>query len=95
MLIALKFAELLKKDGTFTIQQRNLRTLTIEICKISNDLSPIFMKDIVTESRIPYNTRSTVKVEKDTMETRNVPKNLIMSFQRLKLSPMDLNLLDT
>ena len=33
---------------------------------ISNDISLIFMKDIVTESRIPYNTRSTVKVEQDT-----------------------------
>ena len=33
--------------------------------KISNNLSPIFIKDIVAESRIPCNTRSTVKVEKE------------------------------
>ena len=56
----------LKKDGTVTIHQRNLRTLAIEMYKISNDFSPIFIKDIVTESGIPYNTRSTAKMEKDT-----------------------------
>ena len=51
------FEEPFKKDGTVTIHQRNLRTLAIEMYKILNDLSPIFMKDIATESRIPYNTR--------------------------------------
>ena len=39
---ASNFEELLKKDGTVTISQRNLRTLSIKMHKISNDLSPIF-----------------------------------------------------
>ena len=33
--------------------------------KISNDLSPLFMKDIMTEICVPYNTRATIKVEID------------------------------
>ena len=32
--------------------------------KISNDLSPPFMKDMMTEVCIPYNARSTIKAEK-------------------------------
>ena len=38
------FEELLEKDGTVTIHQRNLRTLVIEMCKISNDFSPFSRK---------------------------------------------------
>ena len=33
--------------------------------RISNDLSPPFMKDMMTKICIPYNTRSATKVEKD------------------------------
>ena len=33
--------------------------------KISNNISPLFMRDIMTEICVPYNTRSTTKVEKD------------------------------
>ena len=38
------FVELLAKDDTVTIHQRNLRVLAIEIYKMLNDLSPLFMK---------------------------------------------------
>ena len=57
--------ELLTKDDTVTIHQRNLRVLAIQMYKILNDLSPLFMEDLMTEICIPYNTRSTTKVEKD------------------------------
>ena len=33
--------------------------------KISNNLSPFFMRDMMTEILVPYNTRSTTKVEED------------------------------
>ena len=56
------FEELLTKDDAVTIHQRNLRALAIEMCKMSNDLSPPFMKDMMTKICIPYNTRSTTKV---------------------------------
>ena len=57
--------ELLAKNDTVTIHQRNLRILAIEKYKISNDLSPLFMKDMMTEICVSYNTRSTTKVEID------------------------------
>ena len=50
------FVELLAKDDTVTIHQRNLRILAIEMYKISNDLSPLFMKDMMTEICVPHNT---------------------------------------
>ena len=59
------FEDLLDKDCTVTIHKRNLRALEIEMYKISNNLCPMFMKDLVTDLSIPYNTRSTTKVEID------------------------------
>ena len=59
------FEDLLDKDCTVTIHRRNLRALATEMYKISNNLCPMFMKDLVTELSIPYNTRSTTKVEID------------------------------
>ena len=46
---------------------------------ISNDLSPIFIKDNLTEPRNPYSTRSNAKVEKDTNGDLKYTKNLILS----------------
>lgn len=59
------FYELLEKDCTVTIHQRNLRALAIEMYKISHNLCPMFMNEMVTEASLPYNTRSTTKVEVD------------------------------
>ena len=42
-----------------------LRKLAIEMCKISNNLSPLFTRELMTEICVPYNTRSTTKVEID------------------------------
>ena len=64
--------ELLTKDDTVTIHQCNLRILEIEIYKVSNDLSPLFMRDMKNDICVPYNTRSNTKVEKTMMETINV-----------------------
>ena len=59
------FEELLIKDNTVTIHKRNLRKLAIEMYKISNNLSPLFTRELMTEICVPCNTRSTTKVEKD------------------------------
>ena len=59
------FEELLIKDNTVTIHKRNLRKLAIEMYKISNNLSPLFTRELMTEICVPYNTRSTTKVEID------------------------------
>ena len=43
----------LAKENTVTIHKRNLRALAIEMFKISNDLSQLFMRDMVTEICAP------------------------------------------
>ena len=45
------FEELLNKDRSFTIHQRNIQTLALEIFKTKNNLNPEFMKDIFVEKR--------------------------------------------
>ena len=66
------FEELLIKDGTRTIHQRNLKVLALEMYKIAHEKSPSFMKDLVEEIDRNYHTRSSYEVELD--ENRNVKK---------------------
>ena len=47
------------------VHKCNLITLAVEMHKISKIISPFFMRDRMTEKLVPYNTRSTTKVEKD------------------------------
>ena len=46
------FNELLDKDGSFTIHQRNVQSLAIEIYKYLHDLSPAILK---SDSHVPEN----------------------------------------
>ena len=66
------FEELLIKDGTCTIHQRNLKVLALEMYKIAHEKSPSFMKDLVEEIDRNYHTRSSYEVEID--ENGNVKK---------------------
>ena len=66
------FEELLIKDGTCTIHQRNLKVLALEMYKIAHEKSPSFMKDLVEEIDRNYHTRSSYEVELD--ESGNVKK---------------------
>ena len=87
--------ELLAKDDTVTILQRNLRILAIEMYKISNDLSPPFMKDLMTEIHAFCTIQDQLLRSKKTIkEAIVVSKNLTTSSQLLKRFPMDSNLLD-
>ncbi len=45
------FEELLNKDMSCTIHQRNIQTLALEIFKTKNNLNPEFMKDIFVDRR--------------------------------------------
>ena len=54
----LTFEELLVKDNSFTIHDRNLQRLAIEMYKIVNNLSPDIMKEIFPMSLNPYNLRN-------------------------------------
>ena len=69
------FEELLKKDNTVTIHERNLRVLAIEMYKISFNLSPSFINEIVEEISTKYNTRSSCDIEmNDKGETNRIEK---------------------
>ena len=59
------FEELLAKDDSVTIHQRNLKVLAVEMYKISQGISPKFMNDLVEEFDTKYHTRSGYGVELD------------------------------
>ena len=44
------FDEILKKDKTLTFHHRNIHHLAIEMYKVKNSLSPIFMQELFTHN---------------------------------------------
>ena len=52
------FEELLTKDKSATVHQRNLQTIATEMYKMLNGLSPDIMQDIFEIKRNYYNTRN-------------------------------------
>ena len=54
----LSLDDLLKKDKSVSIHQRNLQILATEIYKVRNDLGPEIMKDIFHFVQKPYNLRN-------------------------------------
>ena len=51
------FENLLLKDNSVTVLQRNLQLFMIEIYKVKHDLNLSFMKQIFDENALPYNLR--------------------------------------
>ncbi len=64
------FEDLLTKDKSCTIHQRNIQALALEIFKTKNSLNPVFMKDIFIERSNRYNLRGNRELE--TMNIRTV-----------------------
>ena len=65
------FGELLIKDRSCTIHQRNIQTLAIEIFKTKKGINPAFMQDIfIAKSDVGYMLRQ--KRELDSMNVRTV-----------------------
>ena len=62
----LTIQQLLEKDNSFMIHERNLQKLATEIFKVKKNLSPKFMSNIFPETTNPYNVRS-----KNTFNTFN------------------------
>ena len=52
------FEELLSKDKSVTVHQRNLQILATEMYKILNGLSPDIMQDIFETKSNHFNTRN-------------------------------------
>ena len=57
------FEQLLHKDNSFTIHERNLQRLATEMYKTKNGLAPTFMKNVFTESRNLLNLRNNKEFE--------------------------------
>ena len=52
------FNQLLEKDGSFTIHQRNVQSLAIEIYKYLHDLSPAILSEVFkVNETIPFDLR--------------------------------------
>ena len=63
------FEELLVKDKSVTIHERNLQKVVIEIYKVKNGLSPEFMKEIFRLSSNPYNLRNKKELKNSNIKT--------------------------
>ena len=68
------FHELLEKDKSVTIHNRNLRALVIEMYKIHHKISPSFIRELVVEEDPAYNTRSTTNVVLDANNMADISK---------------------
>ena len=61
------FEEHLKKDKSFCIHHRNLQKLATEMYKTLNNISPIFMKEVLPEREMSYALR-----KNNPFQSRNV-----------------------
>ena len=61
------FLQLLQKDESFTIHERNLQRLAVEIYKTKNGLAPSFMNEVFCDTTNPHNLRN-----KSSLKTSNV-----------------------
>ena len=59
----LSFDELLKRDKSVSIHQKNLQILATEICKTKNDLGPKIIKDTFHFIQKPCNLRNDPKLQ--------------------------------
>ena len=73
------FLELLQKDNSVTIHQRNLKALVTEIFKGKNHLSPEIMKEVFELKAPPYSLRS-----KGNYFVRGVVKTTHFGIQSIK-----------
>ena len=52
------FKQLLEKEHSVTVHQKNLQVLVTEIFKVQNNLAPDNMMDVFELKNLPYNLRS-------------------------------------
>ena len=63
------FFELLSKDKSVTIHQRNLQLLATEIFKTKNELNPKIMKEIFTFKNVDYHLRNNTSLKIGNLKT--------------------------
>ena len=78
----LSLDDLLKKDKSVSIHQRNLQILATEIYKAKNDLGPEIMKDIFHSVQKPYNLRNDSTLQRQRNHTLYFGTESISSLAR-------------
>ena len=63
------FEELLLIDNSLTIHERNTQRLAVEMYKVENNLTPVFVKSIFPLSTNPYNLRNKPSYEVENIHT--------------------------
>ena len=72
--------DLLKRDKSFTIQQRNIQSLAIELSKVKRNLSKNKMYDIFQTRKINYNFRSQTDFAGNCVNTNKFGLNSLRHF---------------
>ena len=76
----LSFDDLLKRDRSVSIHQKNLQILATEIYKTKNDLGPKIMKDTFHFIQKPYNLRNDPELQRRKNRTVYFGTESISSF---------------
>ena len=74
------YVDLLAKDKSFTIHQRNIQSLAIELFKAKLNLSNVIMCNILKRRTLDYNIRSQTDFVRDCVNTRRYGLNLLSYF---------------
>ena len=74
------FEDLLKKDRSFTIHQRNIQSLAIELFKVKGNLSNNIMYHIFQTRKIKNNLRSHTNFASDCVDNNKFGLNLLKYF---------------
>ena len=74
------FKDLLNKDRSFTIHQRNIQSLAIELFKVKGNLSNNIMYDIFQTRKINYNLRSQTDSASICVNTKKFGLNSLRYF---------------
>ena len=64
------YVDLLAKGKSFTIHQRNIQSLAIELFKVKRNLSNVIMCNIFKTRTLTYNLRSQTDIVRDCVNTR-------------------------
>ena len=74
------FEDLLKRDRSFTIHQRNIQSLAIELLKVKGNLSNNIIYDIFQTRKINYKLRSQTDFPSICVNTKKFGQNLLRYF---------------
>ena len=74
------YVDLLVKDKSFTIHQRNIQSLAIERFKVKRNLSNAIMCNIFEKRTLTYNLRSQTDFVRDCVNTRRYGLNSLSYF---------------